>query len=106
MPVPKGFQLGGRLSERLVGSPLSNKSDLLTILETIRQRPDSGPDWLALAAWLTDEGRDDEAAVVRVFWPTLRDNLTVAGVSLGATLRDVARHARRLGQRAREIEEQ
>jgi hypothetical protein len=43
--------------------------------------------WLALAFWYRDNGRDDEAAVVQVFRPTLRDNLAVSGVSLHATLR-------------------
>jgi hypothetical protein len=50
-----------------------------------------------------DNGRDDEAAAVRVFWPTLRDNID-AGVSVEQTLRELARHAARLGRRAREIE--
>jgi hypothetical protein len=41
-----------------------------------------------------------------VFWPTLRDNVTVAGVPLGMTLRQVARHARTLGRQARRVERQ
>src|SRR5689334_2775192 len=31
--------------------------------------------WLALAVLLWDNGRDDEAAAVRVFWPVLQDSL-------------------------------
>jgi hypothetical protein len=61
--------------------------------------------WVALATWLWDDGRDDETAVVRAYWPTLRDNRTVFGVSLHETLRPVARHSVLLGRRAREIEE-
>jgi hypothetical protein len=34
----------------------------------------------------------------------LRDNVPVAGVSCNETLRQVARHAARLGRRAREVE--
>jgi hypothetical protein len=79
--------------------------DLHSILDAIRQRPDAEPRWLALAGWLADNGRDDEAAAVRVFWPTLRDDVLVGG-SLEATLRHMARHAGKLGRRAHEIEEQ
>jgi len=66
-------------------------------------RGDTG--WEALSTWLEDTGRDDEAAAVRVFWPTLRDNVTVAGVPLGLTLRGLARNAAALGRQAREIEQ-
>jgi hypothetical protein len=59
---------------------------------------------LALAAWLWDNGRNDEAAPVRVYWPTFRDNVTVAGISVVKTLRKLARHAGMLGRRPREIE--
>jgi uncharacterized protein (TIGR02996 family) len=76
--------------------------ELPAILGAIRERPDDGPRWLALAAWLRDNGRDDEAAAVRVYWPVLRDNL--ARASLESTMADVARHSRLLGQRAREVE--
>jgi uncharacterized protein (TIGR02996 family) len=77
--------------------------DLPPLLDAIRADPDEGPRWLALAGWLDDNGRDDEAAAVRVYWPTLRDDLA-AGVSLDETLAYVARHARRLGAEARKIE--
>jgi uncharacterized protein (TIGR02996 family) len=78
--------------------------DLPDLLAAIRNQPDDEPRWLGLAAWLRDHGRDDEAAVVRVFWPTLRDTVTVCGVSLHQSLRKVARNAARLGRRAREVE--
>jgi uncharacterized protein (TIGR02996 family) len=78
---------------------------LTALLDAIRDQPNDERRWIALAGWLWDNGRDDEAAVVRVFWPTLRDNVTVSGVSLLETLRQTARHARLLGSRAREIEE-
>jgi hypothetical protein len=78
--------------------------DLPQLLDTLHDRPDDGPRWLALAAWLWDNKRDNEAAAVRVFWPTLRDDVTVSGVSVELTLRELARHAVKLGRRAREIE--
>jgi uncharacterized protein (TIGR02996 family) len=78
--------------------------DLPQLLDAIRARPDAEAGWLTLASWLRDNGRDDEAAAVRVFWPTLRDDVLVGG-TLEATLRQVARYAGRLGTRAREIEE-
>ena len=78
--------------------------DLPQLLDAIRARPDAEAGWLALAGWLWDNGRDDEAAAVRVFWPTLRDTVTVSGVSVEQTLREVARHAVKLGRKAREIE--
>jgi hypothetical protein len=42
--------------------------------------------------------------VVRVFWPTLRDNLSYA--SLATTIADVARNAKVLGAIARKVERQ
>ena len=53
--------------------------------------------------WLMANGREDEAVAVRVFWPTLRQNL-FTGVSLDATLADVTRHASTLGEIARLID--
>jgi uncharacterized protein (TIGR02996 family) len=44
--------------------------DLPAILDAIRQQPDDERHWLAFAGWLWDNGRDDEAAVVRAFWLT------------------------------------
>jgi hypothetical protein len=51
-----------------------------------------------------DNGRDDEATVVRAFWPALRDNVVEARVSLGETLHQVAWHSKMLARRAREME--
>jgi uncharacterized protein (TIGR02996 family) len=76
--------------------------NLPTILDAIREQPDDGPRWLALASWLSDNGREDEAAAVRVFWPALQDDL--ARRSLDDTLEDVARNAELLGQCARKVE--
>lgn len=79
--------------------------DLTGILDAIRVRPDDGDRWLNLASWLGDNGRYDEAVAVRVYWPTLRDNITECGVPLGLTLRQMARHAAVLGRQAREFEQ-
>jgi uncharacterized protein (TIGR02996 family) len=78
--------------------------NLPAILDTIRHQPDDERHWLALASWLWDNGRDDEATVVRVFWPTLRENLR-DGVSLDETLRQVEENAGRLAKQAREAED-
>jgi hypothetical protein len=77
--------------------------DLPALLEAIRANPDYGPRWLALAAWLWDNGRDDETAAVRAFWPALRDTVVEAGVSLDETLRQVAWHSKMLARRAGEM---
>jgi uncharacterized protein (TIGR02996 family) len=78
--------------------------DLPALLEAIRANPADGPRWLALAACLWDNGRDDEAAVVRAYWPVLRVNVTEGNVYVEANVADVARHAAPLGRRAREVE--
>jgi uncharacterized protein (TIGR02996 family) len=44
-------------------------NDYTTILKAIRRKPDDPACWLALAGWLADNGRDDEAAAVRMFSP-------------------------------------
>src|SRR5262245_25613789 len=74
-------------------------------LAAIHANPDDESGWLTLAAWYWERGHDDEAAVVRVFWPTLRDDLIELRVPLDQTLVDVARHAKLLGTVAREAEE-
>jgi hypothetical protein len=74
--------------------------DLPGALEALRADPADGSRWLALTPWLGD----DAAAAVRVFWPTLRDNVTKGGVSVDATLVDVARNARVLVDVARQVE--
>lgn len=45
------------------------------MLEAIRERPDDDAHWLALAESPWDNGRDDEAVVVSVFWPVGRDDI-------------------------------
>src|SRR5215207_10004872 len=55
------------------------------LLAAIPADPDDGARWLALAQWFADNGRDDEATAVRVFWPGMRSNLA-AGRSLETTL--------------------
>jgi hypothetical protein len=82
-----------------------DRPDLAVLLAVLRNRPEDGHRWLALASWLWDQDRDDEAAAIQVFWPALRDNVLVSGVPLHATLRQVDRHAAWLGRRVREIEE-
>jgi hypothetical protein len=61
-----------------------------------------GARWLALAGWLLDKGRDDEAVAVRVYWPAFRDHL--AHATLAATPNNLAEHARLFGSIARQIE--
>jgi hypothetical protein len=78
---------------------------LASLLAAIQERPDDGPRWLALASWYWDNGRDDEAAAVRVFWPVLRGNVVESEVPLHVTLRTLARNVARLGRRARAVEE-
>jgi hypothetical protein len=75
--------------------------DLPTIRDRIHAEPDHEPHWVALAAWLRDNGRVDEAAAVRVFWPALADGIGPRS-PLDRFLALVARHAVRLGTRARE----
>lgn len=74
------------------------------LLDAIRNDSANAGRWLALAAWLSVQGRDDEAVAVRGLWPTLRYNLACA--SLEATLADVARNAAVLAAIAREKERQ
>jgi hypothetical protein len=81
---------------------MSQPPDLAAILNAIRERPDDGSCWVALSSWLWDNGRDDEALVVRVLWPTLRDNFTCE--SLKATLSEVKRSRKRLAKLSRKIE--
>jgi uncharacterized protein (TIGR02996 family) len=60
--------------------------------------------WLALAGWFLDNGRDDEAAAVRVFWPGMSANLAT-GATLESSPEAVRWGAPRLGACAWEIEE-
>jgi uncharacterized protein (TIGR02996 family) len=67
-------ELVGNRARRLDGR-VSTMPDLRPVVEAIRERPDDEGGWLALAGWLQDQGRDDEAAAARMFWPTLREDL-------------------------------
>jgi uncharacterized protein (TIGR02996 family) len=78
--------------------------DLPDLLDAIQADPNSEGRWLALSWWLSDNGRDDEAAAVRVFWPTLRDTVA-AGTTVRETMRRVAGNAAKLSRRARRIEQ-
>ena len=69
----------------------------------IRIHPNDERPCIALASWLWDNGRDDEAAVVRVFWPTLRDE-AVGGPAIEDVLEQMRRYRRLLGRRARGLE--
>src|SRR4051812_25604470 len=80
-------------------------ADLPALLDSIRENPGSQARWLALSWWLWAHEREDEAAVVRVFWPMLRDRMTQDGWSLEATLADLERNAKVLADVARQVEE-
>ena len=72
-----------------------------TLLDAILADAGDESRWLALSRWLWDNGRGDESAAVRVFWPSLRDNVTEVG--LDATLADLTRNATTLGRLARQV---
>lgn len=78
-------------------------TDLPAILSAIREQPNDEARWLSLASWLRDNGRDDEAVTVRVFWPVIRDEVQ-DGRSVEDALELVRRNARMLGRQAREFE--
>jgi uncharacterized protein (TIGR02996 family) len=78
--------------------------DFLALLDDIARHPGDGPRWLALASWLADHGRPDEAAGVRVFWPTLRNYIVEDGMSVDVAFAEVTGHARLLGELARQVE--
>jgi hypothetical protein len=80
-------------------------NDYQTILNSIRRKLDDAARWLALAVWLFDNGRDDEAAVVRVLFRVLQENLD-RGATLEETLAIVQRNSGRLARLARLLEEQ
>ena len=76
--------------------------DLSYMLNAIATNPDDGSRWQAVAQWYRDNGQENEALTVRVFWPMLRDNL--AFTSLEATLADAVRNSKLLAGLAREVE--
>jgi uncharacterized protein (TIGR02996 family) len=110
-PVPAAAAVPGRWDGGGPGKPGAEQTHVRgagvfdpALLAAIAAHPDDEARWLALAAWLRDEGRHDEAAAVRAFWPALRDSLA-AGRSLESALGLLRRHAGRLGRRARECED-
>jgi hypothetical protein len=76
--------------------------ELPIMMAAIARDPADGGRWLALAAWFSAHGRDDEATAVRVLWPTFRDNL--AYTTIAATLDNLAANAPLFGNIARQIE--
>src|SRR5438309_10193102 len=79
--------------------------DLPQLLDVIRENPNDASSWLALSSWIADSGGDDEAVAVRVFWPTLRDNVVEFGVPLDRTLAGLTESAAIFGSVARQIEQ-
>jgi hypothetical protein len=77
---------------------------LPTLMQSVRENPGDKAGWLALSFWMWSDGREDEAAVLRVLWPTLRDHMAQDRWSLEATLADVAENAKVLARVARQIE--
>jgi hypothetical protein len=78
--------------------------DLATILDRIRAESYSPASWLALACWLADNGRDDEAAAVRGFWLELRECLG-DGETVETALDVLPKIAPRLAPQVRTAEE-
>ena len=72
------------------------------LLDAIRENAGDESRWLALSRRLRDNGQEDEAVAVRVFWTNLRDN--VREVGLDETLADLTRNAAILGKLARHME--
>ena len=83
--------------------PQAPVPDLPTILDAIREKPDDGPRWLALAGWLLDDPR--EGAGTGMFATPVGSAVAVAGTSplLGLLTRTTAhgtgRGSRRRGAR-------
>jgi len=79
-------------------------NELADILDEIALHPNEQQAWLALACWLRDNGSDDEASAVRVFWSAIAGSIEM-GMTIEQALALVKRNARNLGRKAREIEE-
>jgi hypothetical protein len=80
----------------------------LAILDAIRQQPDHEPHWLALAAYLHDNGEYDLATVIRGYRLSVRDCLRDGNSVEQAVERYRAigpRLLARIARRAREAEE-
>jgi hypothetical protein len=69
----------------------------------VAAEPDRESAWLALAGWFRDNGEDNIAASLRVYWPALRDGMA-HGRSLDWCLESVRLNAWQLGPQAREFE--
>ena len=80
-------------------------TELEAILNRIRANSGCEAHWLDLAGWFCDNGRDDEAAAMRIYWPVLRDSISPR-VTLDETIAFVVRHAGQIGRTARDVEEQ
>jgi hypothetical protein len=77
--------------------------DLPAILDATQADPNCEGRWVA--SWLSDNGREDEAVAVRVFWPTLRDTVAER-TPVREPMRQVVRDAIKLGRRAQRVESQ
>jgi uncharacterized protein (TIGR02996 family) len=93
----------GHCIDCLAGTGRAAPDDLPAILDRLRAAPDEAAHWLAWADWLRDNGRDDEAAAVRMFHPAIRDSLAM-GMGLAEAMELVARHAVKLARLAGSIE--
>ena len=80
------------------------RAELTQILESVAQGADSQAAWLSLAEWLRDNGGDDEASAVRVFWSAIADSIAM-GLTIEQALKLVKKNARTLGRKAREVKE-
>jgi hypothetical protein len=76
---------------------------LPAIIEAIRANFDQQCPSLTLAGWYQDNRQEDEAAIIRAFWPMLQDDV-LGGRGLEEVLEQVRRHRRIMGSRAREAE--
>ena len=80
------------------------RNELARILESVNQNSDDQSAWLSLAEWLRDNGNDDEASAVRVFWSAIADSIAM-GMMIEQALKLVRKNARNLGRKARDIDE-
>ena len=78
-------------------------NDLPAILDAITHDRESEALWRAYAPWLSDNGRDDEAAAIHAFWPAIADTIAM-GTPLAEVMEQVRANAARLGRIAWEVE--
>jgi uncharacterized protein (TIGR02996 family) len=67
------------------------------ICDAIRDHRDNDANWLILADWLRDKGRDNEATAICMFVPAIRDSV-MAGMTVEHALLLVTRHDTKLGR--------